>query len=92
MLEALPRIHWTEFQSCFSTKNTNRIETLKKLEDSLEQLYHTWKSQCRQHLLKQGVSVCIIVTLSYQFFHVLFYSLLRNIYKICCTQKFPLCE
>ena len=59
MLEALSRIHWREFESWFSSEHADRIETLKKLEDSLEQLYDTWKSQCSEDVLEQGVSVCI---------------------------------
>ena len=64
MLEALSQIHWREFESWFSSdrkieRNADRKETLKKLKDSLEQLYDTWKSQCSEDVLKQGVSVCI---------------------------------
>ena len=59
MLEALSQIHWREFESWFSSEHADRMETLKKLEDSLELLYDTWKSQCSEDVLKQGVSVCI---------------------------------
>ena len=58
-LEALSRIHWREFESCFSSEHAERMETLKKLEDSLEQLYDTCKSQCSENVLKEEVSVCI---------------------------------
>ena len=59
MLEALSQIHSREFKSWFSSEHADRKETLKKLEDSLEQLYDMWKSQCSEDVLKQGVSVCI---------------------------------
>ena len=58
------------------------METLKKLEDSFEQLYDMWKSQCSKDVLKQGVSVCI----SHDFIPLVFTSanlncLLLNIYN-----------
>ena len=56
ILEALSRIHWREFESSFSSEHADRMETL---EDSFEQLYDTWRSQCSEDVLKQGVSVCI---------------------------------
>ena len=55
MLKALSRIHWREFESWFTSEHADRMETLKKLEDTLEQLYDTWKSQCSEDVLKQGV-------------------------------------
>ena len=70
MLKALSRIHWREFESWFTSEHADRIETLKKLEDSLEQLYDTWKSQCSEDVLKQGVYVCI----SYGFIPLIFTS------------------
>ena len=59
MMELLSRIHWREFESWFSSEHADRMETLKKLEDSLEQLYDTWTSQCSKDVLKQGVSTYI---------------------------------
>ena len=59
MPKALPRIQWREFESWFSSEHANRMETLKKLEDSLEQPYDTWKSQYSKDVLKQGVSICV---------------------------------
>ena len=59
MMELLSRTHWREFESWFSSEHADRMETLKKLEDSLEQLYDTWTSQCSKNVLKQGVSTCI---------------------------------
>ena len=59
MLEALSQIHWREFESWFSSEHADRMKTLKKLEDGLEQLYDTWKSQSSEDVLKQGVSICI---------------------------------
>ena len=35
------------------------METLKKLDDSLEQLYDKWKSQCSEDVLEQVASLCI---------------------------------
>ena len=76
MLEALSRIHWREFESWFSSEHADRIETLKKLEDSLKQLYDTWKSQCSEDVLEQGVSVCI----SHGFISLIFKS--ANLWSI----------
>ena len=82
MLEALSTIHWRQFASWFSSEHADKMETLKKLEDSLEQLYDRWKSQCNEDVLKQGVSVCI----SHGFMALIFTSanldcLLLNIYN-----------
>ena len=59
MPEALPRIQWREFESWFSSEHANRMETLKKLEDSLEQPYDTWKSQYSKDVLKRSIHMRI---------------------------------
>ena len=59
MLEALSRIHWRKFESWFSLEHADRMDALKNLEDSLEQLCDKWKSQCSEDIIKQEVSACI---------------------------------
>ena len=57
--EVLPRIHWRELESLFSSEHADRMEILKELEDSPEQLHDTWKSQYSEDVLIQRISVCI---------------------------------
>ena len=41
MQESVSQIHWREFESWFSSEHAYRMETLKTLDDSLEELNDT---------------------------------------------------
>ena len=76
MQESVSQIHWREFESWFSSEHADRMETLKTLDDSLEELNDTWKSQWSEDVSKQGVSA----NKSHGFIPLICYLLL-NIYN-----------